>query len=143
MKIRPSTRPVKSFSGKSKNRLRVWNRRKNHPPVWARECGCSMAVTRGQRVQIPSPSNALRTGRKGSRVRYHPINSPMRTSRPETLNLSAQTQFLGPQTVSNLAIRVTNTHPNQPSPRTQPPVEWHMSRVGTQPVFLPHWQPSS
>lgn len=143
MKIRPNTRPVKSFSGKSKNRLRVWNRRKNHPPVRARACGCSMAVTRGQRVQIPSPSNALRTGRNGSRIRYHPINSPMRTSRSETLNLSAQTQSLGPQTVSNLAIRVTNTHPNQPSPHSQPPIEWYLSQVGSQSVFLPHRQPSS
>ena len=100
----------------------------------AQQCGCSMAVTRAQSVQIPSPSNALKSGMEGSTVWYMPINSPMRTHSSDAPNLSAYTQSPDPPTAPKFAIRVTNTRPNHnPSPhlqraqRTVPPrsvVDW-------------------
>lgn len=88
----------------------------------------------GKSVQIPSPSKALERGMEGSRVRYLPIDSPMRTCRSDAPILCAQTKSPQPQTKPRLAIRVTNTHPNYPRPRIQPLSEWHLP--GRRPIGL-------
>lgn len=83
---------------------------------------------KGQSEQVPSASKALETGMEGSRIRYLPINSPMRTCRSEN------PQPLGLNSIprpANYAQTCHSSNNNTPKPLDPHPTH---SANGTSPV---------